>query len=186
MSHGGTASMPLRVQCGKCGSPFGAKDELAGRTVKCPKCASPIAIPVAAAAAKPAQPSRAAAGKSLPKARPIAPGPSSGQPTSKPVRQAPASPAQGTKRPVQGTRRPAQPADEFGLGAAVPSGSASLDDLFAAAALTEAPVDLAAIPTPAPQPVASQGAKTTGKTPAGRGVPPGSGTHPAGRPQPCC
>jgi hypothetical protein len=49
--------MPIKVQCA-CGAAFAAKDELAGRTVKCPKCQQPLAIPAApaAAAARPAQP----------------------------------------------------------------------------------------------------------------------------------
>ncbi len=36
--------MPIKVQCGSCGAGFKAKDELAGRRVKCPKCAQPIVI----------------------------------------------------------------------------------------------------------------------------------------------
>jgi hypothetical protein len=42
--------MPIKVQCA-CGAAFAAKDELAGRTVKCPKCQQPLAIPAAASAA---------------------------------------------------------------------------------------------------------------------------------------
>ncbi len=50
--------MPIKVQCA-CGAAFAAKDELAGRTVKCPKCQQPLtipaaAVPVAAQAAQPA------------------------------------------------------------------------------------------------------------------------------------
>lgn len=47
--------MPIKVEC-KCGQKFAAKDELAGKTVKCPKCGDPIKIPGAQgqpAAAKP-------------------------------------------------------------------------------------------------------------------------------------
>jgi len=57
--------MPIRVQCA-CGAAFAAKDELAGRTVKCPKCQQPLPIPaggapVAAAAGQhPAQAPRPA------------------------------------------------------------------------------------------------------------------------------
>lgn len=36
--------MPIRVKC-VCQQQFDAPDHLAGKTVKCPKCASPIAIP---------------------------------------------------------------------------------------------------------------------------------------------
>ena len=42
--------MPIKVTCA-CGQSFAAKDELAGRTVKCPKCSRPLAIPAAGAAA---------------------------------------------------------------------------------------------------------------------------------------
>jgi hypothetical protein len=37
--------MPIKVKC-KCGQRFSANDKLAGKTVKCPKCAQPIAIPI--------------------------------------------------------------------------------------------------------------------------------------------
>ena len=42
--------MPIKVSC-SCGAAFAAKDELAGKTVKCPKCQQPLAIPGGAAAA---------------------------------------------------------------------------------------------------------------------------------------
>lgn len=44
--------MAIKVRCGKCGAGFQAKDSLAGRRVKCPKCKEPITI----SAAKPAAP----------------------------------------------------------------------------------------------------------------------------------
>jgi hypothetical protein len=49
--------MPIKVAC-KCGAAFAAKDELAGRTVACPKCKQPLKIQAAqpAAAAAPAAP----------------------------------------------------------------------------------------------------------------------------------
>jgi len=40
--------MPIQVAC-QCGQRFAAKEELAGKTVKCPKCGSPLAIPGPAA-----------------------------------------------------------------------------------------------------------------------------------------
>ena len=43
--------MPIKVKCGSCSAQFKAKDELAGRRVKCPKCQKPVVIaapPVAA------------------------------------------------------------------------------------------------------------------------------------------
>ena len=42
--------MPIKVSC-SCGAAFAAKDELAGKTVKCPKCQQPLAIPGGGAAA---------------------------------------------------------------------------------------------------------------------------------------
>ncbi len=37
--------MPIAVQCGSCQKQFQAGDHLAGRTVKCPGCQTPLAIP---------------------------------------------------------------------------------------------------------------------------------------------
>jgi hypothetical protein len=42
--------MPIRVKC-RCQQQFDARDDLAGKTVRCPKCGSPITIPSPAAAA---------------------------------------------------------------------------------------------------------------------------------------
>jgi len=42
--------MPIKVAC-TCGAAFAAKDELAGRTVACPKCKQPLRIPAPQAAA---------------------------------------------------------------------------------------------------------------------------------------
>jgi hypothetical protein len=47
--------MPIKVACA-CGAAFAAKDELAGRTVACPKCKQPLTIPRPQAAAVPAAP----------------------------------------------------------------------------------------------------------------------------------
>src|SRR6185436_18452823 len=59
--------MPIKVTCA-CGAAFAAKDELAGRAVKCPKCQQPLKIPAAggapAAPKKPA-PAPAPGGSSL-------------------------------------------------------------------------------------------------------------------------
>lgn len=52
--------MPIQVAC-QCGQRFAAKDELAGRTVKCPKCGSPLAIP-RPSASQPAPPPGGPAG----------------------------------------------------------------------------------------------------------------------------
>ena len=77
--------MPIKVTC-TCGSSFAAKDELAGRTVKCPKCSSPLTIPAAGptipaparAAAPQPQPVGAAAPRPAGLTPPAAPLPSSG------------------------------------------------------------------------------------------------------------
>lgn len=47
--------MPIKVKCGSCSAQFKAKDELAGRRIKCPKCKNPVVI-----AAAPATPARSA------------------------------------------------------------------------------------------------------------------------------
>jgi hypothetical protein len=55
--------MPIKVQCA-CGKAFAAKDELAGKTVKCPGCQKPVKIPggqASAAQPKPAATKQAAA-----------------------------------------------------------------------------------------------------------------------------
>ena len=39
--------MAIKVKCDGCGAKFSAKDELAGRKVKCPKCKKPLKIPSA-------------------------------------------------------------------------------------------------------------------------------------------
>jgi len=59
--------MPIKVQC-TCGKAFAAKDELAGKTVKCPGCQKPLKIPGGAAAAAKAPAKPAAAAKSAPAA----------------------------------------------------------------------------------------------------------------------
>ena len=53
--------MPIKVQCA-CGKAFAAKDELAGKTVKCPGCQKPLKIPGGAPAAGKA-PAKVAAAK---------------------------------------------------------------------------------------------------------------------------
>ena len=58
--------MPIKVQCA-CGAAFAAKDELAGRTVKCPKCQQPLAIPAAGAAPVAASAPAAAAAAAAPR-----------------------------------------------------------------------------------------------------------------------
>ena len=36
--------MPIKITC-QCGQRFAAKERLAGRTVKCPKCGEPLIVP---------------------------------------------------------------------------------------------------------------------------------------------
>jgi hypothetical protein len=60
--------MPIKVTC-QCGKSFAAKDELAGKAVKCPNCQKPLRIPAANQPAAPA----AAPKKQAPK--PTAPKP---------------------------------------------------------------------------------------------------------------
>ena len=62
--------MPIKVQCG-CGAAFAAKDELAGKTVKCPKCQKPLKI--SAAGKAPAKPKQAIAAKPVAKAVKVKP-----------------------------------------------------------------------------------------------------------------
>ncbi len=51
--------MPISVVC-QCGAKLNAKDEWAGKTLKCPKCSQPVKVPAAGtAAAKPAAPASA-------------------------------------------------------------------------------------------------------------------------------
>jgi hypothetical protein len=52
--------MAITVQCGACGKSFQAKDEWAGKRVKCGGCGSPVAVPAAGAQARPGQPAAAA------------------------------------------------------------------------------------------------------------------------------
>jgi hypothetical protein len=44
--------MPIKVAC-KCGQKFAAKDELAGKVVKCPKCSKPLKVPAASRTSAP-------------------------------------------------------------------------------------------------------------------------------------
>jgi hypothetical protein len=71
--------MPIKVQCA-CGKAFAAKDELAGKTVKCPNCQQPLKIAAggnnqpakaAAPAAKPAAAKSAPSKPSAPAAAPV-------------------------------------------------------------------------------------------------------------------
>lgn len=69
--------MPIKVAC-KCGKAFAAKDELAGKTVKCPGCGEPIKIPAAGQGTAPAGGAAAAprpAAKPAAAAKPQAPAP---------------------------------------------------------------------------------------------------------------
>lgn len=96
--------MPIKVQC-KCGKAFAAKDELAGKTVKCPACQQPLKISsgaatVAKAPAKPAQSAGAkpaAAKSSGPKSAAV-PSPAAAKPSDSLFDEL------GLAPPVEGTR----------------------------------------------------------------------------------
>src|SRR4029079_4843735 len=79
---------PIKVQC-TCGKAFAAKDELAGKTVKCPGCQKPLKIPGGAPAAAKASGKLAAAAKSA-AGKHAAVGAGSGE---TPAVKAPAAPA---------------------------------------------------------------------------------------------
>jgi hypothetical protein len=78
--------MPITVAC-QCGAKFAAKDELAGKAVKCPKCSQPLKIP-GGAAASPSAP----ASKAAPKATPAKTATQPKAPT-KPANPSPPTPA---------------------------------------------------------------------------------------------
>src|SRR6476646_937850 len=85
--------MAIKVQC-TCGKAFAAKDELAGKTVKCPGCQKPLKIPGGAPAAAKA-PATAAAPKPPAAAKPAAAaaGTSKAPAAKAPPAPAPASPS---------------------------------------------------------------------------------------------
>jgi hypothetical protein len=102
--------MPIKVQCA-CGKAFAAKDELAGKTVKCPGCQKPLKIPGETASAKaegkPANGQGTGAAKPA-AAKTAAPKPA---PAKQPAAAAPAPPSAdslfdeiGLAPPVEGTR----------------------------------------------------------------------------------
>jgi hypothetical protein len=105
--------MPIKVQCA-CGKAFAAKDELAGKTVKCPGCQKPLKIPggtAAPTAAAPKPAAKPAAAKPAPAKSAVAK-PSTAKPSTA-KQQAAARPAD-TPEPRDG----AQMFDEIGLQAA--------------------------------------------------------------------
>jgi S1-C subfamily serine protease/thiol-disulfide isomerase/thioredoxin len=123
---------------------------LAGRTVKCPKCANPFKIPPAAAqvTSTPAQANPAAARTTPVTVRPVGGQAPVGQipaTTAKPAAPRSTSnsaPAVKAKQPARRVEPAADLAGDFGLGS---SGTSALDALLAAE-LPAAPVDLAAMP----------------------------------------
>src|SRR5436190_2650855 len=84
--------MPIKVQCA-CGKAFAAKDELAGKTVKCPGCQNPLKIP--GGVPNPAKASDKPAAAKPGAAKPAAAKPAPGKPATgaAPSRPAPAAPA---------------------------------------------------------------------------------------------
>lgn len=65
--------MPIKVTC-QCGKSFAAKDELAGKAVKCPNCQQPLRIPAAGIAAPLPSKAPAQAASASPAASPHAAG----------------------------------------------------------------------------------------------------------------
>lgn len=53
--------MTIKVGCGKCNSSFAVRDDFAGKSVKCPKCKSPMQVPSSTKTASGAKPPAAAA-----------------------------------------------------------------------------------------------------------------------------
>ncbi len=75
----GQQNMAIKAQCGSCGTKVNAKDDLAGRRVKCPKCSQPMAIPSA-------RPTRSHAAKGNPAGgAPPAPAPVAAAPAYNPL-----------------------------------------------------------------------------------------------------
>jgi hypothetical protein len=73
--------MAIKVQCA-CGKAFAAKDELAGKTVKCPGCQKPVKIPGAATPATKSSPPAGGAAAAKPSvAKPSASKPSASKPS---------------------------------------------------------------------------------------------------------
>jgi uncharacterized Zn finger protein (UPF0148 family) len=112
--------MPIRVVCA-CGAKLNAKDELAGRTVKCPKCSEPLKVPAASAATAAAKPS---ASQAKPAATPAA----SSAPQTKQ-----ASTQQNTAPQKTAQKKPSQPKAE--TAASKPDDMDSLFDEIGLAAL---------------------------------------------------
>jgi hypothetical protein len=83
--------MPIKVQCA-CGAAFAAKDELGGRTVKCPKCQQPLKIPAAGAPVGAAAAPRPSPGPQAPQPGPAMP---PGRPLSAPLPSQAAGPGGG-------------------------------------------------------------------------------------------
>jgi hypothetical protein len=101
-----TRFMPIKVQCG-CGKAFAAKDELAGKTVKCPGCQKPLKIPDgAAAAAKSAAKPGAAAGSSTPRSAGKASAPAASKPSDSLFDEIGLAPAAEGTRPCPGCTEP--------------------------------------------------------------------------------
>lgn len=101
--------MPIKVTCA-CGASFSAKDELAGRTVACPKCHQPLQVPSVTGAVT--QPSSATATKATPAAAAKPAAAAGAKPVAaqaaKPAAARPAAPQAGVKpaAPVQPTAVP--------------------------------------------------------------------------------
>ncbi|HEV3005104.1 MAG TPA: hypothetical protein VGX78_11625 [Pirellulales bacterium] len=61
--------MPIIVGCDRCGKKYGAKETLAGKSLKCPGCGDILKVPAASAATRTANPANAAPNAARPTAR---------------------------------------------------------------------------------------------------------------------
>src|SRR5258708_17142452 len=95
--------MPIKFQCA-CGKASGAKDELAGKTVKCPGCQQPLKIPGGAPVAAKA--------------------------TAKPAGAKSPAPVPAAAKPVAAKPAPPKPAQSVASRAAPPPAPATSDALF--------------------------------------------------------
>jgi hypothetical protein len=109
--------MPITLGCPSCGKRFKARDESAGKRVKCPYCGLPVTVPTAEEAASAAAPtmslpppSHPGKGSSLADAPiPVSP-PRSSHPSSPPTPAAVATPGDwGAEPPVQAPKPPPAP-----------------------------------------------------------------------------
>lgn len=121
--------MAIVVECGVCGRRSGAKDEWAGRSVKCPGCGQKVLIPLPEASAAPQGPAQ-----QPPAARPAQARPAQARPASPPARPVQGQPAQATPAqlaaPGGRPQAPRQPATALGPDLSQPAAGGGILDLL--------------------------------------------------------